>query len=404
MKRSPLLIIWTTVFIDLIGFGIVIPILPRYARDHGMEGPLLGAFLASYSAMQFIFAPILGAISDRVGRKPVLAVSLLGTAIASFAMAIASSTPGSLWLLFAARTLDGITGANTSTAQAYIADVTAPEKRARALGLVGMAFGLGFVLGPAFGGLLAAIDISLPFYAVGTMALVNTVLMLVRLPEPERHLSVAVEARSRFSRLREALRNPRTGLLLVTFLLVTTAFAMLEATLSLLLADRFAYDAAQAAYVFAFLGLVMAAVQGGLVGRLTERVGERPLVVLGVVLLGGSFLLLGLWLPSSVGLLLAVVAMLAAGIGLHNTAVLALVSRNAPPSTQGTSLGITQSVSSIGRIVGHFSGGALYALGTHAPYLAAAGIAAVGLVATLYRNATVEPLPRPARAAARNGD
>jgi MFS transporter, DHA1 family, tetracycline resistance protein len=394
MKRSPLYLIWITVFIDLVGFGIVIPILPLYAQRHGASPTQLGALLASYSVMQFIFAPVLGTLSDRVGRKPVLAISLLGTAAASVLLGAASQLPHALWLLFAARTLDGITGANVSTAQAYIADVTPPERRARALGLVGMAFGLGFVLGPAIGGVLAGIDIALPFYAVGALALTNAIVMMWRLPEPERHISVAVEARSRFSRLSEALRNGRTGLLLVTFLLVTVAFAFMESTLSLLLADRFGYEPASAAYVFAFIGLVMAAVQGGLVGRLAERVGERPLVVLGIAMLGAAMLLLGLWLPPTTALLLGVLALLAAGIGLHNTAVTTLVSRNAPPATQGTTLGLTQSMSSIGRILGYFGGGALYTLGNHAPYLAGAALVAAALGATLYRNATVEPMAR----------
>src|SRR6185369_8832520 len=232
-RRSPLFLIWVTVFVDLVGFGIIIPILPLYAERHGASPLEIGLLFASYSGMQFIFAPVLGSLSDRVGRKPVLAVSLYGTALASFTLGIASLMEGALWLIFLARIVDGITGANIATAQAYVADVTTPDKRAKALGLIGMAFGLGFVLGPAIGGLLAAVDVALPFYFVGTLAAANATLMLVQLPEPERHIAFATEARSRFARLTAALRDPRTRLLLVVTLLTMTAFAAMEATLSL---------------------------------------------------------------------------------------------------------------------------------------------------------------------------
>jgi DHA1 family tetracycline resistance protein-like MFS transporter len=391
MKKPSVLIIFLTVFIDLVGFGIIIPILPLYATQHGATPFQLGALLASYSVMQFVFAPILGSLSDRVGRKPVLAASLLGTSVASVALGVASSLPGALWLLFVARLLDGVTGANIATAQAYIADVTTPEKRARGMGLIGMAFGLGFVLGPAIGGLLAQVHIALPFYAVGALAFLNAVLMLAFLPEPERRLSVAVEARSRFARLSVALRDPNTSLLLVVFLLVTTAFAIMESTLALLLRDRFAYGPSEVAYVFAFVGLVMAIVQGGLVGRLAERVGERPLILLGAGLLAVALCLLAAPLPASPGLLLGAVGILATGVALHNPSVTGLVSRLAPASAQGTTLGVTQSMGSLGRIAGPLLGGALYGAGWSAPYYFGAAVMAIAALLAAYYNATVAP-------------
>ena len=391
MKRSPLYLIWITVFLDLVGFGIIIPILPLYASQHGATPFQLGALLASYSVMQFIFAPILGSLSDRVGRKPVLALSLLGTSAASIVLGIASEFPSALWLLFVARIVDGATGANISTAQAYIADVTVPEKRARGLGLIGMALGLGFVFGPAIGGVLAGISISLPFYAVGALAFVNAILMLVRLPEPERRLSIAVEARSRFARLSAALRNPSTGLLLVIFLLVTIAFAAMEATLALLLRDRFEFGPTEVAYVFTFIGIIIAAVQGGAVGWLSEKIGERPLILFGAGLLAIALALLGLPLPASLGLLLVALAILGVGAGVHNPAVTALVSRLTPASAQGTTLGVTQSMGSIGRIAGPLAGGALYHLGWSAPYYFGAAVIAVAVLLAAYYNATVAP-------------
>jgi DHA1 family tetracycline resistance protein-like MFS transporter len=391
MKRSPLLLIWLTVFIDLVGFGVIIPVLPFYATRHGASPAQLGALLAIYSAMQFVFAPVLGALSDRVGRKPVLAVSLLGTAAASTLLGVASELPGALWLLFAARALDGVTGANIATAQAYVADVTAPERRARGMGLIGMAFGLGFVLGPAIGGLLAGVSIALPFYVVGALAFVNAVLMLALLPEPDRRLSVGAEARSRFARLSAALRDPRTGLLLVVFLLVTTAFSIMEATLALLLRDRYGYGPSEAAYVFAFVGLVLAGVQGGLVGRLAARFGERPLIVFGAALLAGALALLAIPVAASLALLLVATAALAAGAGLHNPAATALVSRLAPPSTQGATLGVTQSMGALGRIAGPLLGGALYQAGWSAPYYFGAAVMAAAALLAAYYTATVSP-------------
>ena len=387
--RSPLFLIWVTVFVDLVGFGMIIPILPLYAERQGASEIQVGLLLASYSLMQFVFAPILGAWSDRIGRKPVLAASLYGTAIASVAMGVASALPNALWLLFVARIVDGITGANIAAAQAYVADVTTPEKRARGLGLIGMAFGLGFVLGPAIGGLLATIDVSLPFYVVGAVAAANATAMLVRLPEPERRLAIAAEARSRFARLTAAFRERRTRLLLVVVLLATTAFAGMEATLALLLKDRFGFDESSAAYCFAFVGIVMAAVQGGLIGRLVDRVGERPLIVFGLVLLVAGLALLGIEGWQATAILLTALALLAVGSALQTPAVTSLVSRLTPVNLQGTTLGVTQSTSSIGRIVGPVAGTALYAVDLELPYLAGAAVMAVAVCVALYYNLSV---------------
>lgn len=394
MKRSPIALIWLTVFIDLVGFGIIIPILPLYADRHGASPLQIGILLSSYSAMQFIFAPILGSLSDRVGRKPVLAISLFGTALASITLGFASSLPHALWLIFAARALDGITGANIATAQAYVADVTSEEKRARGMGLLGMAFGLGFVLGPAIGGLLAAIDISLPFYVVGALAIGNATAMLFYLPEPERHLSFTVEARSRFSRIASAFRDDRTRILLIIFLLSSSAFSAMEATLALLLKARFEFSPSDTAFVFVFIGVVLVAVQGGLVGRLAEKIGERPLVVFGLVLLVAGLGLLGLPLPASLGVLLPTVALLAAGSALLTPSITSLVSRRSPVAAQGASLGVAQSMNSLGRIVGPIVGGFLYAFGWSLPYLIGAAVMACGLALAVYYNALVSrPAP-----------
>jgi MFS family permease len=399
-RRSPIYLLWITVFIDLVGFGMIIPILPRYAERQGATPFEVGALLASYSLAQFVFAPILGSLSDRIGRKPVLAASLYGTALASLAMGLASRLPDALLILFVARIVDGITGANIATAQAYVADVTSAEKRAKALGLLGMAFGLGFVLGPAIGGLLASIDVSLPFYAVALVAAANATAVLVRLPEPSRHISVRVDAESRLTRLAAAWRDPRTRLLLVVTLLATIAFSAMEATLALLLNDRFGYDESAAGYFFAFVGIVMAIVQGALVGRLVARFGERPLVVAGLAILTAALALLAVPLWTSTAILLGALGLLAAGAGLQTPAVTALISRHAPPAAQGTTLGVGQSMSSIGRVLGPLLGGAVYAINVEAPYAAGAAIMAAAVLVAVYYNLKA-PLATAARTSSR---
>jgi DHA1 family tetracycline resistance protein-like MFS transporter len=389
MKRSPLHLIWLTVFVDMVGFGIIIPVLPFFATSHGATPADLGILLSIYSLMQFVFAPVLGSLSDRIGRKPVLAVSLVGTSIASAILGLAAGMEGVLWLLFVARAIDGVTGANMSTAQAYVADVTTPEKRGRGMALIGSAFGLGFILGPAIGGVLADADISLPFYFVSALALLNAALVMARLPEPSRHLSVAIEAKSRFSRLSRALRDPRTGLLLVILLIATVAFSAMEATLALLLAARFEYGPKQTGYLFVLIGVVIALVQAGLVGRLVDRIGERPLVVFGTLLLAVGLGALGLPVPPSVALLAGGLVVLGFGMGLYNPAITGLISRLSPASLQGNTLGVAQSMSAIGRVIGPVAGGVLFHYGWPLPYYFGAALMGVTVLLMIYYNATV---------------
>jgi len=394
MKRSPLYLIWLTVFIDMVGFGIIIPVLPFFAVRHHATPVELGILLASYSLMQFVFAPVLGTLSDRVGRKPVLATSLLGTAVASAILGLAAGLENALWLLYVARCIDGVTGANISTAQAYVADVTTPEKRARGMGLIGMAFGLGFVLGPAIGGILADVDISLPFYAVSGLAVINALLVMARLPEPSRHLSVATDARSRFARLGYALRSPFTSLLLVILLIATIAFSGMESTLALLLADRFEFGPTETGYLFVLVGVVMAVVQGALVGRLVDRVGERPLIVFGTLILAIGLGLLGLPVAPSLPITVTALVLLAIGAGLYNPALTSLVSRLTPTAAQGVTLGVSQSMSAIGRVIGPLVGGTLYYFGWPLPYYSGAVLMGIAVLVMIYYNATVsEPIP-----------
>ena len=226
MKRSPLLVIFVTVFIDLVGFGIVIPVLPYYAEGtkFGATPSQVGLLFASYSIMQLIFAPVLGRLSDKHGRRPVLLVSLLGTALGFFILGFATT----LWMLFLGRIIDGISGGNISTAQAYIADVTTKENRAKGMGLIGAAFGLGFVLGPAIGGILSRWGINVPFLFAGGLALANVVLLFFTLPEtvtPDHPARVSAASGRGFNQLMGALRKPALASVLTIYFLGIVAFS-----------------------------------------------------------------------------------------------------------------------------------------------------------------------------------
>ncbi len=363
--RATVGVVFLIVFIDLVGFGIVIPILPLYAEDlHG--SPLeLGLLMAAFSAMQFVFAPILGRLSDRFGRRPVLLLSLLGSVVGYVLFGLA----GSMAMLFASRIVDGISGANVSTAQAVIADITGPEDRARGMGLVGMAFGLGFVFGPAVGGTLVGIAEWLPGFAAAGMSALAFVLAWWLLPE-----TLSPEARERARRtpldlraLARAVAHPNLGLALAAVFLVIFAFANFETTFAQLARLRLGLGKRGVAYLFVYVGVLAAAVQGGLVGRLARRLGEGRLVAAGTFT---AFLTLG-FLPylDRLGPVLVTLAALALGQGLAGPSLSALTSKLVGPDEVGGVMGIYQSLSSLGRIVGPFYGELVYgALGFHWPY------------------------------------
>jgi len=348
--RAKIGIVFLIVFIDLVGFGIVIPILPLYAEEFGPSPVIFGLLMASFSIMQFVFSPILGRLSDRFGRRPVLLISLLGSAVGYVLFGIA----GSLGMLFASRIIDGISGGNISTAQAVIADITGPEDRAKGMGLIGAAFGLGFILGPAIGGVLVAIAPWLPGAAAATASLIAFFLVLTRLPE-----TLDPEARQEARRhplnlqsLARALSLPLIGFCLVLVFLTIFAFANFETTFAQYAKLRFAFTTSTIAWLFAYAGLLGAVVQGGLVGRLSKRFGEGRLIVAGTLL---SFLALG-FLPSasSRGPLLAVLAVLALGQGFAHPSLSALTSKLVRPDEVGGVMGVYQSISSLARIVGPF--------------------------------------------------
>ncbi|HLL75990.1 MAG TPA: MFS transporter [Pyrinomonadaceae bacterium] len=357
MKRSPLAVIFVTVFIDLVGFGIVIPLLPFYASRFGASPFAIGLLFASYSLMQLVFSPVLGRLSDRHGRRPVLLLSLLGTALGFFILGFADT----LLLLFVGRIIDGISGANISTAQAYVADVTTPENRAKGMGLVGAAFGLGFIFGPAIGGTLSLWGKSVPFFFAGALALANAVLLYFTLPEtvtPDTAARTAAPARG-LGAMVAGLRRPVFGSVLSIYFLFVVAFSIMTTTFALYTMRRFGYEEHHNGYLFAFIGVIAVVVQGGLIGRLVRRHGEMPFVIGGAALFVAGLAALPFVGPAAGGLaaLLGVLAMLANGNAMATPSLQALASRSAGGGEQGLALGLTQSAASLARVVGPLIGG-----------------------------------------------
>jgi len=365
---SPLVIIFITVFIDLLGFGIIIPLLPFYAESFGASALAIGLLGTSYSLMQFIFSPIWGRWSDKIGRKPIILVGLLGSCLSYVALALA----GSLTLLFVARIVGGIAGANIPTAQAYIADITTPENRAKGMGLMGAAFGLGFIFGPAIGGLLSTISPETPMWCAGALCFANFVAAWFLLPE-SRRATDATKSLGRIEAFRHAMQKPALLLILGLYFLVTMAFAGFEATFALFSQARFGYTASSIGFLFTFIGVILALIQGVLVGKVVPRIGERRLIPLAIFAVAASIGMLPfVW---SVPMLLVALGLLAIGMGFNNPSLSSMVSKLSAADDQGGTLGLASSIASLGRVVGPAWGGYLYdAYGMTTPYLAASGL------------------------------
>jgi len=363
---SPLAIIFVTVFIDLLGFGIIIPLLPFYAESFGASALEIGLLGTSFSLMQFLFSPIWGRWSDKIGRKPIILVGLLGSCLSYLALAQANS----LALVFVARVIGGIAGANIPTAQAYIADVTTPENRARGMGMVGAAFGLGFIFGPAIGGLLSRFSPETPMWFASALCFANLIAAWFFLPE-SRSANASTRSLGRMDAFRHAMAKPTLLLCLGLFFLVTLAFSGFEATFAIFSEAKFGFTTSTIGFVFAFIGVVLALVQGVLVHRVVKVVGERRLIPLAI---GAIALGIGLvpfaW---SVPTLLGALGILALGMGFNSPSITAMVSKLSDPDDQGGMLGLSSSLASLGRVVGPAWGGYLYdAYGMTMPYLSAA--------------------------------
>ena len=388
--RRALATLFLIVFTDLVGFGIVIPLLPLYAEHYHPAPWVFGLLMAAYSAMQFVFSPILGRLSDRVGRRPVLLISLAGSVVGFVMFALADSL---VWL-FAARLLAGIAGGNIATAQAVIADTTKPEDRARGMGLIGAAFGLGFIAGPALAGLLAPISPAAPGWGAAACSAVAFAMTLLYLPETRPVGTAAARSTpaSGVARLAFAWRHPELGPLMLIGFAVVTGFAAFEVTFAQFLHDRLALPHSGVSFLFVYVGVLAAVVQGVLVGRATRWLGERRLVIGGLAL--GAVGLLLLASAHSLGVVLAVLPVLSLGIGMVMPSLSALVSRGAAADQQGMALGAFQGISSLARVVGPFAAEvALGSWGVAAPQVGAAVLAALaaGGAATVLRRAGAGP-------------
>ncbi|HEU5395679.1 MAG TPA: MFS transporter [Verrucomicrobiae bacterium] len=386
MKRKPsLLVIFLSVFIDLIGFGIVLPLLPGYAEDNfapgfSAKGLVIGGIIASFSLMQFLFAPAWGRLSDRIGRRPVMLISNLGAAGSYALFAIASGmtgTTGLIWIL-ASRIFAGICGANLSVASAYIADISPPEKRSARMGLIGMAFGLGFIFGPALGAF--SIEVFHTKEAAGWVAAgfcaANFILGWFILGESRKPSSEHAALRPRMNQWGHTLAQPKLGVLIAVFFFATFCFTCFESTFPLLLRHTFTATKTtlRVGYLFTYAGVIAALVQG-VIGRLVKKFGEPNLIFSSLIVFAIG--LAGLPFAKSLWEILVVLALLAIGSGLNRPPVFGLISLSSSPHEQGANLGVAQSIGSLARILGPIFAGGLFYVHHALPYLICGGIALV---------------------------
>jgi len=438
MNRKPsMLVVFLTVFIDLIGFGIVVPLVPMYSRHYGASGWMIGAIIASFSAMQFVFSPIWGKLSDRYGRRPILLISTAGAACSYMIFAIGSGFSDhslALGTLLVSRLFAGACGGNITVAQAYVADITPPENRSKRMGLIGMAFGLGFIFGPAISGVALKLwGKTGPGWTAAALCAANFILAYIILAESWKPNTTPVANRPRFAQWGHTLSQPKIGLLILIFFLATFAFSCFESTLPLLITDNFHLatigekitdtnnhavvvavsasvgiaaeentPALTVVWLFVFCGLISAFVQGGMIGRLVKMFGEPKLICISLVMTGTSLVLLPLihgegplhwsavfhladkpWIA-----MLAVLVLLSLGSSLSRAPLFGLLSNLTPATEQGATIGVAQSAGALARIVGPIFAATLYGLNdsTRAlPYLICGSIAILAGLLTVRR-------------------
>ena len=367
--RSPLFLMAFTIFIDMAGFALILPLLPFWAEHLGANATQVGLILTIYALAQFIFTPILGRLSDRYGRKKIIAASLLIEA-ASFAL---SALAGSLPVLLIARFIGGIGASNIGSAQAVVSDVTPPEGRARGMGMIGAAIGLGFVVGPAIGGVLAPIGATLPFWVAMAVALANALLVILFLPETRKSRATTGSHATRgnvlFAGWQYVLKSGVLARLIAINLLFTVAFTAMEAVFPLFAQKTFGWTAMQNGYIFTYVGFVIVIMQGGLVGQLVKHFGERKLAIAGMVMLAAGLLMLSI--SVNLALLLIALGILSAGDGAVTPTISTLLSFASPEDAQGETLGVAQGVAGLGRVIGPLVAGSLFQFsGASMPFLA----------------------------------
>ncbi len=399
MRKPSVLVVFLTVFIDLIGFGIVVPLVPLYSRHFGAHGLVIGAIIASFSAMQFIFSPIWGRLSDRYGRRPILLISTAGAAASYVLFAVSSGLENhasALGLMVLSRAFAGLCGGNITVAQAYIADISAPEERSRRMGLIGMAFGLGFIFGPAIGGLsLKYLGSTGPGWIAAGLCAANFLLALFILVESRQPSSEPIAHRPHLDQWVHTLTQPKIGLLVVVFFLATFCFSCFESTLPLVVSDNFHLNiqrdetsASTVAYLFVFCGLVGALVQGGAIGRLVKRLGEPKLIAVSLVFTAISLALLPFiggtadlswrvlvrpegrsWLA-----MLGALGLLSIGSSLTRPPLFGMLSNLTSANEQGANIGVAQGAGSLARILGPMFATGLLPYHPALPYLVCTGV------------------------------
>lgn len=394
MKSKPsIFIIFLTVFVDLVGFAIVVPMLPLYNRDFGAQGYVIGVIFAVYSLMQFIFSPIWGRFSDRVGRRPILLMSTAGACVSYVIFGFASGLTNhatALALIIVSRILAGACGGNITVAQAYVADITPPEKRSKMMGIIGMAIGLGFVFGPGIGAVsLSGLGLTGPGWIAAALSASNFILAFSILPESRKPESEHARSRPHLDQWIHTLTRPKVGLLVIVFFLATVCFSCFEATLSLLVSDNFHLEIISAGktagYLIVFVGLVGALFQGGATGRLVKKFGEPKLIMMSLVLTGIALMLVPFMQGSAtlswkvlfhssgwpwVKLIIAL-CLLSIGSSLARPPIFGMISNLTEAHEQGATIGVAQGSGSLARIIGPIFATGLYSVRSLPHWLAA---------------------------------
>ncbi len=390
-------VLWSAVVIDMIGFGIAVPVLGPYAKSLGANGLFIGAIGSAFSLMQFIVARPLGKLSDRIGRKPVLVMSMLGTAFASLLTGLANV----LWLLLFARALDGASGATIGVAQASVADIAPPRRRAALMGMMGAAFGIGFTVGPAIGALLSwAGGRRAPFFGAAAVALVNAIATWIRVPETK-GLALAEAAAAGQSGAAHGLARKwnENGLreLLVIVFLTFFAFAAFEQLVTVFADDRLSFGQRGAGIMFTFVGLVLMIVQGLLVGKAVARFGELSVLTFGLLSVTAGFFVLAV--THSWWMLIPQVLLTAVGQGFASPSLSATISGRIDPAVRGELMGTQQSFGSLARVLGPLGGGLLYDhVDIAAPFVVGGVLYAVAAVLVVRaRSRTTAVLPHTGR-------
>ena len=373
-KRA-LPLLFAVMFLVMVGFGIIIPVLPFYAEEIGASPTQLGLLMAVYSLMQLLFAPIWGRVSDKIGRKPVIMIGIFGLAVSFFFMGISSA----LWMLFVARVIGGVlSAANMPTVMAYVADITTPEDRGKGMGIIGAATGLGFVFGPAIGGVFSKINLSMPFYIAGTLSLLTFFLVWFFLKESLTEEN-RIQQHKETITIRQALSGPH-AVLFFLHLFISLSLSGLEATFAYFAADRAGLGTIELGLVFMIMGLASAIVQGGIVGRMTKKYGEGIVIQIGIVvsMLGfGLILLIDSFTTAAIYL-----TIFGIGNGIIRPAVSALLTKTSA-SGHGRTTGLLSSFDSLGRIFGPPIGGWLFSITIGLPYISGIVLSIIAFV--LYR-------------------